>query len=361
MATANVSSSVTIASNTSLLTISKVSNLNTVRLPEVSIHGIPWAVKICKKEGAHQSSLAAYLYCEKDVSSCWAHAAVCSFELLSFGDDRNSIKCHSIPYVFVPSEFGIGYGKDDIIQWDELFNEDKNYVMNDAIKLRIKITAEDPNQANKSSLKFERVVNQCNCEYVANFRLTVEHVVNLMAVRSAQFKLRGMAFVLTVFKDHTSQIGVLLECEAPSEDVSCKVTMLAKLVSSKADGSPMDKIGTKRLRDFDELALQGIVSLNEVLKPENGFVNNNSVVFDIEIKTDKPETDMQNSANGDAAPKLECSICLANIINEEISCTPCGHTFCSACIEKAVEDNGECPLCKEAVQPDDLRRIVLPM
>lgn len=356
MATANVSSSVTVASNTSMITISQVSRINTVRLPEVLLHGIPWVVKICKKEGQHQSSLAAYLYCEKDGTS-WSHAAVSSFELLSLGDDKHSIKCHSVPYVFVPSEIGIGYGKEDIIKWDELFTENNKYVMDDSIKLKIKIKVEDPSQPNKSSLKFERVSSQCDCEYVANFRLTVENVVNLMAVRSPQFKLRGMSFGLTVFKDHTSHIGVLLECEAPSENVSCKVTMMAKLVSSKGDGNPTEKIGTERLKDLDELVLQDIVSLNEVLKPGNGFVNNNAIVFEIEIKTDKPESDIQNSP----APILECSICLSNIVNVEISCTPCGHTFCSFCIEKAIDDNSECPTCKDVVQPNDLRRIVLPM
>lgn len=360
MTTINISSS--IASNTSLVTISQISQLDTIRLPEVSIHGIPWAIKVCKNEGRQESSLAAYLYCEKDEQSAWSYAAVTSFELLPFDAQRNSIKRYSVPYVFVPSEVGIGYGVDDIIKWDELFNEEKKHVVDDSIKMKIKIKVEDPNQANKSQLKFERVVNQCDCEYVANFRLTVENVENLLAIRSPMFKLRGMSFVLTVFKDRKSHIGILLESETPSENVSCNTTIMAKLISSKADHNQAEKIGTKRLRDLDELVLHGIVSLNEVLQPEHGFVNNNSVVFEVEIKTDKPESDIQNAATGRAVPELECSICLSNIMNEEISCTPCGHTFCSACIEKAVEDNGECPLCKEPVQTkDDLRRIFLPV
>lgn len=34
--------------------------------------------------------------------------------------------------------------------------------------------------------------------------------------------------------------------------------------------------------------------------------------------------------------------------------TPCGHTFCKECIEKALNENSDCPLCNQEMGVDDL-------
>lgn len=345
-------STVDVTSNISLVKISQISKLDYVQLPEVSIHGIPWTVDVYKfeeEEGKH--SLAAFLHCKKRGQSNWTHAAASSFELLSFDDNQNPVKCHSIPYVF-DSERGYGTR---IISWNELFNGSKKYVKDGSIKMNVGITIEDPKQPNKSKLKFQRLKNQYG--YEANIQLTVVNVANLLAVRSPQIEVRGMWCDLTVFKDHKSHIGIFLQCK--SESVPCKAMMTAKLVSSNKDGIQIEKTITSKMKQSETLKLQDIVSWTEMFKPENGFVNNNSIVFEVGIKTANPQDNFQNAAIG--MPKLECSICLSNVINEEISCTPCGHTFCSDCIAKVVEDYGVCPLCKEVVRSNALRRIFLPM
>lgn len=347
-------STVDVTSNISLVKISQITKLDSVQLPEVSIHGIPWIVKVYKLEkedGEH--SLAASLYCKKRDQSYWTHAAVSSFELLSFDDNQNPVKCHPIPNVF-DSEVGF---RTTIISWNELFNGSKKYVKDGSIKMNVGITIEDPNQQNKSKLKLQRLKNQYG--YEANIQLTVVNVANLLAVRSIQFKLRGMWCDLTVFKDHKSHIGIFLRCK--SESIPCKAMMTAKLVSSNKDGIQIEKTITSKMKQSETLKLQDIVSWTEMCKPENGFVNNNSIVFEVGIKTANPQDNFQNAATGGAMPKLECSICLSNVINEEISCTPCGHTFCTDCIAKVVEDYGVCPLCKEVVRSNALRRIFLPM
>lgn len=347
MTTANITS------NNFFVTISEIRKLDSIKLPEVSFYGIPWVVQVRKRKGkgGDQLSLAAYLFCAKDETLNSTQAAVSSFELLSFNGDQDSVKYHSIPYIFDRPQ--LGYGVHDLIKWDELFDEDKKYVMNDSIKMKIEIKTEDPNQPNKSSLKFERINADCGC--LMNFRLTVENVENLMAVRSPQFKLRGMLMDLTVFKGHTSHVGVYLFCKFAN--VSYKMTMTAKLISSNENMHQIEKSGSLKMKHYEMLKLEDIVSWNEVFNPENGFINNNSIVFEVEIK----ESEIPNAAASVTVPKLECCICFSDIINEEISSTPCGHTFCSYCITKAVEDFGVCPLCKEPVRKDDLRRIFLPM
>lgn len=62
MASVGVASS----SNTTVITISQVNKLDLVQLPEVSIHGIPWKVQVCKHENdEQQSSLSAFFILRK--------------------------------------------------------------------------------------------------------------------------------------------------------------------------------------------------------------------------------------------------------------------------------------------------------
>ncbi|XP_039218291.1 LON peptidase N-terminal domain and RING finger protein 3 isoform X1 [Crotalus tigris] len=42
---------------------------------------------------------------------------------------------------------------------------------------------------------------------------------------------------------------------------------------------------------------------------------------------------------------LECSLCM-RLFYEPVT-TPCGHTFCLRCLERCLDHNPECPLCKE--------------
>lgn len=101
----------------------------------------------------------------------------------------------------------------------------------------------------------------------------------------------------------------------------------------------------------------------ELLKPPNGYVNNNSITLEVEIGATKPDGVSQNDIDGSAAKplQLECAVCLENIISKDLSSTPCGHLFCTTCITKAVEDHGACPMCSAAVDLNVLRRLYLPM
>ncbi|KAI8147528.1 hypothetical protein BJV82DRAFT_349896 [Fennellomyces sp. T-0311] len=45
--------------------------------------------------------------------------------------------------------------------------------------------------------------------------------------------------------------------------------------------------------------------------------------------------------------ELNCPICLQ--VLTDIRSTPCGHSFCEACIKKALRSSAECPMCKQHV------------
>uniref|UniRef100_A0A8D3C519 LON peptidase N-terminal domain and RING finger protein 3 n=1 Tax=Scophthalmus maximus TaxID=52904 RepID=A0A8D3C519_SCOMX len=58
-------------------------------------------------------------------------------------------------------------------------------------------------------------------------------------------------------------------------------------------------------------------------------------------------TDSSNCDGGDVleAADLECSLCM-RLFYEPVT-TPCGHTFCLQCLERCLDHNPKCPLCKE--------------
>lgn len=59
------------------------------------------------------------------------------------------------------------------------------------------------------------------------------------------------------------------------------------------------------------------------------------------------ETDTSNSGVSDVfdPTDLECSLCM-RLFYEPVT-TPCGHTFCLRCLERCLDHNPKCPLCKE--------------
>jgi len=43
----------------------------------------------------------------------------------------------------------------------------------------------------------------------------------------------------------------------------------------------------------------------------------------------------------------ECPVCYDNLTDTNVSITKCGHKFCTSCLLKSANRNGECPLCRE--------------
>ena len=44
--------------------------------------------------------------------------------------------------------------------------------------------------------------------------------------------------------------------------------------------------------------------------------------------------------------RKECPVCFEKIGTKNVSVTKCGHEFCTTCLLKAVNRNGECPMCR---------------
>ncbi|XP_061862595.1 LON peptidase N-terminal domain and RING finger protein 3 isoform X2 [Colius striatus] len=68
----------------------------------------------------------------------------------------------------------------------------------------------------------------------------------------------------------------------------------------------------------------------------------------------KDTVDMKGNSTGQNTPfefvdpsDLDCSLCM-RLFYEPVT-TPCGHTFCLKCLERCLDHNPKCPLCKEGL------------
>jgi len=72
----------------------------------------------------------------------------------------------------------------------------------------------------------------------------------------------------------------------------------------------------------------------------------------------RPEEEASPAASSRGAEEEECSICLSSL--DAFRCTlPCGHSFHTSCVMKALQSSPACPLCREPYfeAPDQEREV----
>lgn len=359
------------------LKVTNITNLKKVFTPIHVVHDIPWQIKVfvnnqLKSNQNNQKSLGISLVCAtSDTSQSWSQTASFSFQLIPFDDEvAKAIKRISEPQAFNCNMKTITFPS--IVDWCDLMNAEKHLINDDAIQMDINIDAVDPNDNNQSMLIFEQTSKCCENDCLADFKLTVVNIKQLMAVRSPQFLLRGLLWDFTIYKDRSSQLVIQFGLRTKSDKVSCKIRMTTKLNTSKKNITPIGRVDTKILKHSQVLLMQKLMAWDKLLDTQNGFVENDAITLKIEIKIDKPEFVCENDgmkmkATAAAATektmqlKMECAICMEAIGNQNLSCPPCGHVFCAECLTNTAQKQKVCPTCSITITEDNLQRIYLPM
>lgn len=346
--------------------VTKISILKEIYTPEVTPQGVPWRININKHEHDGKQNMGIFLHCENKSNSPGKRSfiAMAIVTLLSFDENVKPKVYHIPPYVFDQS--GSNHGTFEFIEWSKLTNGTQSFVKDDAINLNIQIHVADPNDQNKSVLYLEELEKCCNRSDHASFGLTITRIDELLAVRTQSFVLRGLLWNMTVFKNHSKHLGIRLECIGHSNNISCKVKLSFKLVSSIEGMEPMDDVRRQPIRSGGILSVNRFITWNDLMSEQNGFVINNTIQLKIDLKVGKPGGDVvsfkKRRLHEEAvAVKMECSICLEGILHQEVSSLLCSHLFCTKCIGQFVATNKFCPLCKIPAKLEDLRRTRLPM
>lgn len=292
------------------------------------------------------STLALCLQCsDKGKSKEWSYVAKATFKLKS-NKEEHSIELELGPNVFSSEVASWCYYS--VIQWESLFDPEKGYVNDDAIALDIKIKAVAPEDGNEARLIFNKIAGCCEEASLAAYRLTIKQVNSLMAVQSPTFRLQDKACTIQVSKDAFGFLGICFAAKNMPCELSCKVNF--KLVSTKIFSKEQSKSKIKNSITWG-ISTENFIHWDQLAADENGFINDNSIVVEVEVKFDKMEKviaaikrSITPTTQTEAkVPRLNCSICNEGFEQQAISSTACGHLFCTACIVAAIKTNKACP------------------
>ncbi|XP_061600806.1 LON peptidase N-terminal domain and ring finger 1, like [Cololabis saira] len=134
---------------------------------------------------------------------------------------------------------------------------------------------------------------------------------------------------------------------------------LSRAQSLRMHGSVSGEEGLKRVSSAPQLGDQDKGSL---LKRKLSVSDMESCVVDSGSSKHKKQGVAKSSRQQTAKAKacrsvpeslldpndLECSLCM-RLFYEPVT-TPCGHTFCKSCLERCLDHNPQCPLCKESLK-----------
>lgn len=350
-------------------TVENISKLVEFWSSSVIIHGLNWNIqilKVNKTSNMEDDHMGVYLHCvnEKRISN-WNCAAWALVKLISFNSENLITKLIN-PDVY---DSVSGWGISEFITWSDLFNTEKNFVENDAIKIEVIIKANLPVIGDGHTL-FESLDRCCASALSGHYRWTVPNVGNLLATCSPQFFLGGLPWEISVFRVGTQTghvrdlFGISLRCKNSRPNWSWNVTISLSFLSLIENGM---KVSFKQ--NINECVFNSnnpnasfVLLWHNLINPERGIINNDSAVIECEIRLRSPiNNDLVNPRKRRFQVELQCAICLENIIYQRVLSTQCGHLFCAECIEKAIELRKFCPMCNTEVRLDNLRRIHLPM
>lgn len=329
------------------LSVPKISTFKSIYTPEVMVYNIPWKVQIAKFRIDDVEWLGAYLYCAKEnMTLDSSYAATLLLKLMPFDEHMNAVERRIAPHVFKTTS--PWWGTSTWIRWNDLLDTNKKYVKNDAIKLDITIEMSDPNDENKSDVIFENVHKSCEKGCSAIHRMAITNVENLLAVQSPDLMLTDEPIQLEIYK-HSAQLFISLQSDG---DKTIKKRVTISLISSKSTKS------IQQVRTCENLYESKVItSWNNLMKPENGFIESNSITLQIDIMDEEISSKMARNEG----KFLSCAICLEKFDKQPISSVQCGHMFCTDCIENSLGNRSVCPICNNPADLNDLRRHYLPL
>lgn len=328
--------------------------------PEFHVQGIPWRISV-RKTVETEEWLGIFLHCDaKEKPLTWTVAAGYTIKLFSFGDKRTTFEKM---YTFVFDCNGFGHGYPRFIEWKKLFDIKNNYIKDGMITLNVNIEVVDPNDEYASKILPD--INKCcdECNHIT-LQATVTNINNLIAVSTSLFVLQNMHWRLVVTKKEHLWIYFMLSNKSSNSVYNVKLDFKMK---NSIEGR----------KDFEQswnghvkyLLSNPTIKWCDLMKTEIGYVENNSITFEVKIKVDKPREIDSNAKKRHAENPLEvesnlvaleCAICLDNMKKKEVSVTQCGHMFCTECIAKVARTRKVCPVCNKTITTN-LIRLYLPM
>lgn len=188
------------------------------------------------------------------------------------------------------------------------------------------------------------IVKHTQCNFI-KLHLTVTKIAHLASIQAPDFDLENGKCSIKVFKERNC-LNISINSNEP-----CKLRGTVRLLGINEKIKSIEQSFTKEITPEDGVSVNELISWNKLLA-RNAFVQHSAVTLEVKIRV----------KGGAVKPLLlDCLICLEDIESQELSTVPCGHMFCTKCIEKSLKLKQKCPVCESSAKPKDLRPIILPM
>lgn len=233
------------------------------------------------------------------------------------------------------------------------------------------------------TLKTTKMKKTCKDGCLTSLELTVANIDKLTDYvdLSQKIKIRDKNWEVGVGRYRGDDICLDL---VPNK--SCNVRMVIQIRSESKHVNSVRKVIFRNVNANRQLRIDKLISWKKLLKPENGFIMNSAFKIEVEMTDgiylqdsrvvneieDLPELQPPMSPmvvlpsppepeqlaavepEEDSFPK--CGFCSKDFVDQSLSSVPCGHIFCSECIEQAVRAFGMCPTCKKPATSEELSR-----
>ena len=110
-------------------------------------------------------------------------------------------------------------------------------------------------------------------------------------------------------------------------------TNIKRKIANKTDDDNPQKSAKDEVLNEDIIDTMSVNQIGDFLRSESSKM---------------AEADLHPNTEGLQCGDLECPLCLR--IYWDPNLTPCGHTFCSNCLERALDHDPKCPLCKKSLE-----------
>lgn len=329
-----------------IITLDDLKNFDSFKSNIFHVCGNPWMIAVHKIGETLWLSLISKI---EDEPENWTIVTSGSAILIPSNDLIEPIKRHFSPGVFY---HGNRLQKALVYPW-ALMDPEHGFVTNDTCQLKIKVKSTPllvPLQ--HDWLKIESIQNCYDNNLDKKFRMTVKLYDDFIGICSPELAVNNSKCRISITKISIKKMIRIELREIMESDFQLEQrTMTCSLISF----NPQKKLLQKPINTRAPLDL---ITWDELIKPLNHYIQNNSIVLEI---TFKGKATKRRACDVDDDDMCVCTICYEKLKDLAVSSLLCGHIFCTPCIKRSIQQRKKCPTCNRYTNARQIRKVFLPI
>lgn len=316
----------------------------------IYVRGLPWTISLNKDAGCTVSVAQIKSFGQISFkSSKWVIVARVTVKILSPQTDEELYTVFMGPRMFSSDELALA--KASLFPWEELIKPEMRYINDKKCVFEVLIEAGPLQSSVGDDWLMMKTIQDC-CQFCSHARFQFEVVKSngFFGVCSPEFNVQKVKFRAAVVKSD-DKVKVQLY---KMRDITLKQRGKATVRCSLSSFDPRIKtvvmdMTFKYHPEFWYLNLFEI-EWSKLTNPMERFVLNNSFIIDlimnIELDGSAAKANKTPYLYEQPSIRLECPVCMEDMVGKPISSTRCGHMFHTVCVAEAMQTRNICPVCK---------------